>query len=100
MNTQFSREQKFLLWLACSAIFFEAFDVSIVNLALPLIAADLHLPLATGQWMQTIYLLTCHGLSGLYGLVAFGGPTGTAGGGGGYPKHALYGRFRVGVVLH
>src|ERR1700761_3573950 len=61
MNTPFSREQRVLLWLACSAIFFEAFDVSIVNLALPLIAADLHIPLATAQWVQTIYLLTFGG---------------------------------------
>lgn len=50
-----------LLWLACSAIFFEAFDVSVVNLALPLMAADLHIPLATAQWVQTIYLLTFGG---------------------------------------
>src|SRR6201996_4821223 len=61
MNTPFSREQRVLLWLACSAIFFEAFDVSVVNLALPLIAADLHIPLATAQWVQTIYLLSFGG---------------------------------------
>ena len=61
MNTAFSREQRILLWLACSAIFFEAFDVSIVNLALPVIAADLHIALATAQWVQTIYLLTFGG---------------------------------------
>jgi MFS family permease len=61
MNTVFSREQKILLWLACSAIFFEAFDVSVVNLALPLIATDLHIPVATAQWIQTIYLLTFGG---------------------------------------
>ena len=61
MNTSFSREQKVLLWLACSAIFFEAFDVSIVNLALPVIAADMHIPLAAAQWVQTIYLLTFGG---------------------------------------
>ena len=61
MNTPFSREQRVLLWLACSAIFFEAFDVSIVNLALPVIAADLHIALATAQWVQTIYLLTFGG---------------------------------------
>lgn len=53
--------QQVLLWLACSAIFFEAFDVSIVNLALPLIAGDLHIPLATAQWVQTIYLLSFGG---------------------------------------
>ncbi|HEX3934016.1 MAG TPA: MFS transporter [Puia sp.] len=50
-----------MLWLACSAIFFEAFDVSIVNLALPVIATDLRIPLATAQWIQTIYLLTFGG---------------------------------------
>src|SRR6201996_6075623 len=61
MNTPFSREQRVLLWLACSAIFFEAFDVSIVNLALPLIASDLRIPLATAQWVQTIYLLSFGG---------------------------------------
>ena len=61
MNTAFSRGQRLLLWLACSAIFFEAFDVSVVNLALPLIATDLRIPLATAQWVQTIYLLTFGG---------------------------------------
>jgi MFS family permease len=61
MKFPFSRGQRVLLWLACSAIFFEAFDVSIVNLALPLIAADLHIPLATAQWVQTLYLLSFGG---------------------------------------
>ncbi|HEY6900715.1 MAG TPA: MFS transporter, partial [Puia sp.] len=37
------------------------FDVSIVNLALPLMAADLHIPVAAGQWIQTIYLLSFGG---------------------------------------
>jgi MFS family permease len=50
-----------ILWLACSAIFFEAFDVSIVNLALPVIADDLHISIAAAQWIQTIYLLTFGG---------------------------------------
>src|ERR1700744_3610084 len=61
MKPAFSREQKILLWLACSAIFFEAFDVSIVNLALPLIAADLRVSLASAQWIQTVYLLSFGG---------------------------------------
>lgn len=56
-----NRQQRILLWLACSAIFFEAFDVSIVNLALPLIAADLHVSLASAQWVQTVYLLSFGG---------------------------------------
>ena len=50
-----------LLWLACSAIFFEAFDVSIVNLSLPLIADDLQVSLARAQWIQTTYLLSFGG---------------------------------------
>jgi MFS family permease len=56
-----NRQQRILLWLACSAIFFEAFDVSIVNLALPLIAADLHVSLSSAQWVQTVYLLSFGG---------------------------------------
>ncbi|MBS1659587.1 MAG: MFS transporter [Bacteroidetes bacterium] len=61
MKNTFTVQQRVLLWLACSAIFFEAFDVSIVNLALPVIAADLHIPVAVGQWIQTIYLLSFGG---------------------------------------
>src|SRR3981081_3611746 len=61
MKNTFSLQQRILLWLACSAIFFEAFDVSIVNLALPLIAKDLHISLAKAQWMQTVYLLSFGG---------------------------------------
>ena len=61
MKRLFSRGQMTLLWLACSAIFFEAFDVSIVNLSLPLIAADLQVSLATAQWIQTTYLLSFGG---------------------------------------
>jgi len=58
---KFSTRQRTILWLACSAIFFEAFDVSIVNLALPVIAGDLHISIATAQWVQTLYLLTFGG---------------------------------------
>ena len=61
MKNSFSLQQRILLWLACSAIFFEAFDVSVVNLALPLMAADLHISLASAQWIQTIYLLSFGG---------------------------------------
>ena len=61
MKNSFSLSQRILLWLACSAIFFEAFDVSIVNLALPLMAADMKVPLAAAQWVQTIYLLSFGG---------------------------------------
>jgi MFS family permease len=60
-STDMTPQQRILLWLACSAIFFEAFDVSIVNLALPLIAADLRVSLAAAQWIQTVYLLSFGG---------------------------------------
>src|SRR5450631_1946515 len=61
MKSNFNNLQRIILWLACSAIFFEAFDVSIVNLALPVIAKDLQFPLASAQWVQTIYLLSFGG---------------------------------------
>lgn len=61
MRVQFTLQQRVLLWLACSAIFFEAFDIAIVNLALPLLAKDLHVSLASAQWVQTIYLLSYSG---------------------------------------
>ena len=61
MKSPFSTRQRILLWLACSAIFFEAFDVSIVNLSLPLIASSLGLSLAAAQWVQTLYLLSFGG---------------------------------------
>lgn len=57
----FSSRQRIILWLACSAVFFEAFDVSIVNLALPVMASDLHIPLAAAQWVQTLYLISFGG---------------------------------------
>ena len=61
MKNPLAFRQHVLLWLACSAIFFEAFDVSVVNLALPLLADDLGLPLAAVQWVQTIYLMSFGG---------------------------------------
>ena len=61
MKTAFSTQQRILLWLACSAIFFEAFDVSIVNLSLPLMAGSLGISVATAQWVQTLYLLSFGG---------------------------------------
>jgi len=61
MQARFAGRHRTILWLACSAIFFEAFDVSIVNLALPVIAGDLHISIAAAQWVQTLYLLTFGG---------------------------------------
>jgi MFS family permease len=61
MKIALSLQQRVLLWLACSAIFFEAFDVSVVNLSLPLMASSLGISLATAQWVQTLYLLSFGG---------------------------------------
>jgi MFS family permease len=58
MNIISRKKKKILLCLACCSIFFEAFDVSIVNLSLTTIAAGFHLPLADAQWIQTIYLIS------------------------------------------
>src|SRR5689334_17687895 len=60
-TARITSRQRIILWLACSAVFFEAFDVSIVNLALPVIAEDLHISIARAQWVQTIYLLSFGG---------------------------------------
>lgn len=62
--------QRLILWLACSAVFFEAFDVSIVNLALPVISEDLHITVAAAQWIQTLYLLSFGGCLLLGGRLA------------------------------
>lgn len=53
-----SKKKTIILCLACCAIFFEAFDVSVVNLSLTTIAAGFHLSLADAQWIQTIYLVS------------------------------------------
>lgn len=39
------------------AIFFEALDIAIVNLAIPLVRNDFNLPHETIQWIQTVYVL-------------------------------------------
>lgn len=58
MNPQNQNNKTLILILGCSAIFFEAFDVSIVNLSLQSIANGLKSELSTVQWIQTIYLIT------------------------------------------
>lgn len=52
--------QKVILYLACAAIF-EAFDVSVVNLSLPIISDSMGGTLTQMQWVQTIYLLSFGG---------------------------------------
>jgi len=54
MGARIAGRQRIILLLACSAIFFEAFDVSIVNLALPVIATDLHISVASAQWCRPL----------------------------------------------
>jgi len=61
MKYAFTSHQRIILWLACSAIFFEAFDVSIVNLALPVLAKDMQISLTSAQWVQTLYILSFGG---------------------------------------
>lgn len=49
-------------WLILISInmftFMSTLDASIVNVALPQISRDLHLPIASSQWIVTIYLMT------------------------------------------
>lgn len=46
-----------VLTAASTAVFFEALDIAILNLAVPLIQKDLHLEYGVVQWLQTIYVL-------------------------------------------
>lgn len=46
-----------VLLVVSSSIFFEALDIAIVNLAIPLIQKEFVLPPDTVQWMQTLYVL-------------------------------------------
>ena len=49
-----SLTRKTIVLLAVStSIFFEALDIAIVNLAMPLIKADLNLSSESVQWIQT-----------------------------------------------
>jgi MFS family permease len=52
-----NRYKNIILCVACSAVFLEALDIAIMNLALPLIQAYFHLPVEAVQWLQTIYVL-------------------------------------------
>lgn len=46
-----------VLLIVSSSVFFEALDIAIVNLAIPLIQREFTLPADTVQWMQTLYVL-------------------------------------------
>jgi EmrB/QacA subfamily drug resistance transporter len=64
-----SRKTLLLLSVSCG-IFFEALDIAIVNLAIPLIQKDFALPGDTVQWMQTVYVLFYGGFLILGGKLA------------------------------
>ncbi|MBY0481909.1 MAG: MFS transporter [Chitinophagaceae bacterium] len=57
MNVNKFWKKPLVLLVACSAIFFESLDVSIVNLSLQSISHSIHIRLATTQWIQTVYLI-------------------------------------------
>lgn len=46
-----------VLIIASTGVFFEALDIAIVNLAMPLIQEDFHLGNDEIQWVQTLYIL-------------------------------------------
>lgn len=46
-----------ILIIASTGVFFEALDIAIVNLAMPLIQHDFQLPNDEIQWVQTLYIL-------------------------------------------
>lgn len=58
MERKTKQHKQVILLLACSAIFFESFDVSIVNLSLQSISSSIHVTLASTQWVQTVYLVS------------------------------------------
>ena len=59
-----------ILLVVSSSIFFEALDIAIVNLAIPLIQKEFVLPADTIQWMQTLYVLFYGGFLILGGKLA------------------------------
>jgi predicted MFS family arabinose efflux permease len=59
-----------ILLVVSSSIFFEALDIAIVNLAIPLIQKEFALPPDTIQWMQTLYVLFYGGFLILGGKLA------------------------------
>lgn len=50
-------QKQLVLWIACTAIFFEALDIAVLNMVLPVLQAQFHQSNATTQWLQTVYVL-------------------------------------------
>jgi MFS family permease len=59
-----------VLFIASISVFFEALDIAIINLAMPLIGADLGLTPHTVQWLQTVYVLLYGGFLVLGGRLS------------------------------
>jgi len=51
------RRKQIILLVASTAIFFEALDIAILNLAIPLMQRQFQLDAETIQWVQTVYVL-------------------------------------------
>jgi MFS family permease len=51
------RRKQIILIVASTAIFFEALDIAILNLAIPLMQQQFKLDAETIQWVQTVYVL-------------------------------------------
>jgi EmrB/QacA subfamily drug resistance transporter len=62
--------QTIVLLVVSSSIFFEALDIAIINLAIPLIQKDFSLTSDTVQWLQTLYVLFYGGLLIMGGKLA------------------------------
>jgi EmrB/QacA subfamily drug resistance transporter len=62
--------QTIILLVVSSSIFFEALDIAIINLAIPLIQKDFLLTSDTVQWLQTLYVLFYGGLLIMGGKLA------------------------------
>ena len=59
-----------ILTLASTAVFFEALDIAIVNLAAPIIQQALGLSVQSTQWLQTLDLIPYGGFLILGGKLA------------------------------
>jgi MFS family permease len=53
--------KKIILLVACTAVLFEALDIAIINLAMPLVRTGFGLDNSTVQWLQTVYILSYGG---------------------------------------
>jgi MFS family permease len=62
--------KKVILLISCISVFFEALDIAIINLTLPLIQEGLNIEGTSIQWLQTIYVLFYGGFLALGGKMA------------------------------